>query len=147
MARATRDCRYRALKNEINSALEGLSMKRLFATGLLCHVMLFGSSESAHACAVPLKPYDTRMAAAAITATVDSVRGSGFNAIYRIRRTAIIMPASASPPLPSSLQIRMANYVAGTCGPESPPLSVGDRIVLYFQMTEGKIVPSGWAIL
>lgn len=122
-------------------------MKRLFATGLLCLVIFIGSSESAHACAVPLKPYDARTAAAAITATVDGVRGSGFNAIYRVRRTAIIMPAPGSPPLPNSLQIRMANYVAGTCGPESPPLNAGDRIVLYFQMTEGKLVPSAWVIL
>ena len=119
-------------------------MKRRFAIGLLCPAILLGLSEGAHACAVPLKPYDARTAAAAITATVNSVRGSGFNAIYRIRRTAIIMPA---PGLPSSLQIRMANYVAGTCGPESPPLSAGDRIVLYFELTEGKLVPSAWAIL
>ena len=122
-------------------------MMRLFATGLFCLVMAFGSAKSADACAVPLEPYDARTAAAAITATVDSVRGSGFNAIYRIRRTAIIRPAPGLLVLPSRLQIRMANYVAGTCGPESPTLRSGNRIVLYFQIFEGKLVPTAWALI
>jgi len=120
---------------------------RLFATSLLCLIIVFGSPESAYACAVPLVPYDARTAAAAMTATVDSVRGSGFNAIYRIRRTAIIRPAPGLLPLPSRLQIRMMNYFMGTCGSQSPTLRSGNRIVIYFQIFKGKLVPSAWALI
>jgi hypothetical protein len=81
-----------------------------------------------------------------MTATVTSVRGSGLNAIYRIRRLATIIPAPKSLLLPDNLQIRMADFVMGTCGSQSPWLKPGNRIVLYFEVVDAKLVPRAWVI-
>lgn len=119
-------------------------MMRLLVTCLLC-ILSFGCfPRPAIACAVALKAYDGRIAAAAMTATVTRVRGSGFGGTYNLQRIAIIRPAQESLALPTKLRVRMADYVIGTCGSQSPVLKTGDQIVLYFEIVDGNLRPSGW---
>ncbi len=119
-------------------------MMRLLVTCLLC-ILQFGCFPGhAQACAVALKAYDGRVAAAAMTATVVRVWGSGFDGTYTLQRIAIIRTAPGSLALPTKLRIRMANYVMGTCGSHSPVLKAGDQIVLYFEIVDGNLRPSGW---
>jgi hypothetical protein len=121
-------------------------VKQLAATSLLCPLSLFFSQGTAEACAVPLQPYDARAAVAAITATVTSVRGSGDMATYRVQRIAIAKPAPGSLLLPTKLELKMIKYSACTCGSQSPMLRTGNRIVLYFEISDGKLTPRAWVV-
>lgn len=119
-------------------------MMRLLATCLLCILSFGGFPSHVQACAIALGAYDERLATAAITATVTRVWGSGFRGTYSLERIAIIRPAPGSLALSTRLRINMADYVMGTCGSQSPVLKAGDQIVLYFEIVDGNLRPSGW---
>lgn len=101
-------------------------------------------ANGAHACALPLAPYDPHGAAAAVTAIVTEVRGRGLAATYSLRRTAIVRAQRGVPGLPGRLKIRMRDFVRGTCGAQSPALRKGERVVLYFRIDRGVYLPAAW---
>jgi len=117
------------------------------AASLLCAMTASLIPTYAWACAVPLEPYVPTSAAAIVTATITSARGRDIAAVYEVRRDAIVKKLLDAEPLPSRLIIHMADHVHGTCGADSPPLAVRDRIILYFGVSGGRLSPERWKLL
>jgi hypothetical protein len=122
-------------------------LSRITAASLFCSMSATLVPNYALACAVPLRPYVPTGAAAIVTATVTRARGRDIAAVYEVRRDAIVQKLPDAEPLQSRLTINMADHVHGTCGFDSPQLAVKDRIVLYFGISGGRLLPESWKLL
>lgn len=122
-------------------------LSRITAASLFCAMTASLVPTYASACALPIGPYHPTSAAAIVTATITSARGSDIAAVYEVRRDAIVQKVLDAEPLPSHLIIHMADHVHGTCGADSPPLATRDRIILYFSISGGRLSPERWKLL
>ena len=103
------------------------------------------SADMANACTFALQPYDGKNVAVSIKGIVTSARGEGPSAVYLVRRTSIVKRSGAQR-IPKLIKIDMTKLWMGTCGFDSRLLQTGDKILLFFTLSQGRLTPRGWKI-
>jgi hypothetical protein len=119
---------------------------RIASTVTFAAFASYAETPPADACARPLVPYAGEGSVASIVGTVIAARGTGPEAVYKVRRESILTGNRAGP-IPTRITIDMAKLWMGTCGFDSVRLRTGDRIMLYFVLADGRLKPRGWKML